>query len=179
MSSWNINQPATALSVRQTVSQNPREFFPQIGGLFSSFSMSLRIRGRAAAGSSVCWPVEASIVPSEGVCEPAVKLSRYAGARLRCVSQFDPAVALDGTQRSAPVPRAKPAGTTAASCACRWPSCTWCRCGSEPVKNLPEERGAAKLGGLGRAVRRWTEAVEVSCRSASADSPLQSPVQHP
>lgn len=52
--SWNISQPATALSIRQTVSQNPREFFPQ-NGLFSSFSMFLRIRGRGRLDSFCRW----------------------------------------------------------------------------------------------------------------------------
>lgn len=38
MPSWNINQPAAALSSRQTASQNPREFFSHTG-LFSLFSV--------------------------------------------------------------------------------------------------------------------------------------------
>jgi len=38
MFKWNISQPANALSTRQTVSQNPREFFSQ-AGLFLSFPM--------------------------------------------------------------------------------------------------------------------------------------------
>jgi hypothetical protein len=48
MPQWNINQPATALSITQTVSQNPRECFSQTG-LFSSFPMFLRIRGGVPA----------------------------------------------------------------------------------------------------------------------------------
>lgn len=77
--SWNISQPATALSARQKVSQNPREFFPQTRGFFSSFSMVLSIRGRA--GGSVDGPGQASIVPSERGCERSVKVTRHPGCQ--------------------------------------------------------------------------------------------------